>query len=62
MKTTWICYGLVVNSLLLFVGLLIDSSELIFPTIFFGIELVLIFVLFKRLFSERKPYLEKHTS
>jgi len=54
MKTTWICYGLVINSFLLFIGLLRDSNELLYPSIFFAIEIILIALLFRNLFIERE--------
>ena len=54
MKTTYVCYGLVLNSLLLFVGLLRDSNELLYPSIFFAVEIILIALLFRKLFSERE--------
>lgn len=54
MKTSWLCYGLVGNSLLLFIGLISDSEEWLLPAIFFSIEVVLIVLLFWLLFTERK--------
>ncbi|MBT8236753.1 MAG: hypothetical protein KJO04_11215 [Bacteroidia bacterium] len=54
MKTTYVCYGLVLNSLLLFVGLLRDANELLFPSIFFAVEVILIALLFRNLFIERE--------
>ena len=59
MKTNWICYGLVGNSLLLFIGLLRNSDEWVLPVIFFSIEIVLIVLLFWILFSERQAELGK---
>ena len=53
MKTTYVCYGLVLNSLLLFIGLLKDTNELLFPSIFFAVEIILIALLFRNLFMER---------
>lgn len=57
MKTTWICYGLVLNSLFLFVTLLGDLWESVFPMLFFSIEVVLIVLLFRNLFAEREAEL-----
>ena len=59
MKTTWICIGLVLNSLLLFIGLLSNAGEWLLPAIFFSIEIVLIVLLFWNLFSERQAELGK---
>lgn len=53
MKTTWICYGLVLNSLFLFVALLNDLWESILPVLFFAMEIILIVLFFRNLFSER---------
>jgi hypothetical protein len=57
MKATWIYYGLVLNSLLLFVILLIDLWESIFPMFFFGIEIILIALFFRNLVAERETKL-----
>ena len=54
MKTTWICYGLVLNSLLLFVSLLTNLWETIFPIFFFALEIILIILFFRNLVSEHK--------
>lgn len=54
MKTNWICYGLVLNSFLLFVALLKDLGESIYPIVFFAVEVILIVLFFRSLFSERK--------
>ena len=62
MKTTWICIGLVLNSLLLFIGLLSNSEEWLLPAIFFSIEIVLIVLLFWNLFTERRTELSKWQS
>ena len=59
MKTTWVCIGLVLNSLLLFIGLLSSLEDLLLPSIFFAIEIVLIVFLFWNLFSERQAELGK---
>jgi len=59
MKTTWICIGLVLNSLFLFVTLLNDLWESIFPMLFFAIEIILIALFFRNIFSERKAELGK---
>ena len=53
MKTPWICYGLVLNSLLLFVTLLTDLWETVLPLLFFAIEIILIVLFFRSLVSER---------
>lgn len=54
MKTNWICYGLVLNSFFLFVALLKDLEEAIYPILFFAIEIILIVLFFRSLFTERK--------
>ena len=54
MKTTWICYGLVLNSLILFVTLLTNLWESMLPLMLFLIEIVLIILFFRHLFSERQ--------
>lgn len=54
MKTSWVCYGLLINSLLLFIGLLRDTNNLLYPSIFFAVEIILIAFLFRNLFLERE--------
>ena len=59
MKTTWICYGLVLNSLFLFLTLLTNLWESIIPLLLFVIEIVLIVLFFRNLFVEREAELGK---
>ena len=54
MKTTWICYGLVLNSLLLFVTLITNLWETVFPIFLFAVEIILIALFFRNLNSDRK--------